>query len=139
MNEALLIILILITGITFFNLVKKVGISAPIAVSPLHPNGSVNYPENFGNIIYSGEPGNVNTYNNLWTITATTGANNNPVLNKITVLYHQCKNTKNSLAYKEIAGNDSQLNTDAAFIAADVCISSNISDVQYRYVLLEQQ
>lgn len=137
MNEALLIILILITGITFFNLVKKVGVSAPLAAPVLHQNNAISYAENFGNIIYSGSNGNSNpAYNNLWSVTATTGVDNDPVLDKITVVYHQHKNVKNMLDY---GGSELQSTREAALIPADVCVSSNISDIQYRHVLLEMK
>lgn len=138
MNEALLIILILITGITFFNLVKKVGISAPVTVAALHPNAAVNYPENFANIMYSGDNNNTNkVYNNLWSVTATTDINNNPALNKITVVYHQHKKVKNIFDYAGTDGYESRFTSDGAFIHPDVCVSSNISDMQYRHVLHE--
>lgn len=136
MNEALLIILILITGITFFNLVKKIGLSTPVPPSPLHKNGLLNFPESFGNVIYSGNNNDVNNvYNNLWSITATTCIDNNPVLDKITVVYHQCKKATNILNYAETNTGNNLFNTDVVFIPADVCVSSNISDVQYRHVL----
>ncbi len=137
MNEALLIILILITGITFFNLIKKVGIATPGAVSALQQNGTFNYPENFGNVLYSSGNSNIdNGYNNLWSVTATSDSSNNPVFNKITVVYHQCKKVKNIIKY---AANNEQFNSDAAFVPTDVCVSSNISDIQYRHVLLEEK
>lgn len=79
-----------------------------------------------------------NVYNNLWSITATTNDDLSPVLSKITVVYHQCKKSKNLLAYTGVGAGESPFTSDAAFTEVNVCVSSNISDIQYRHVLLEQ-
>ncbi|MCC6288161.1 MAG: hypothetical protein IT249_09775 [Chitinophagaceae bacterium] len=124
MNEALLIILILITGVTFFNLTKKIGIAAPVIVPELHKNGLTNFPENIASVIYSGASNEANTaYNNIWSITATADISPSPVSNKITVIYHQCKRMQNLELYADEA-------------IPDVCVASTISDIQYRHVLL---
>ncbi|MFT3750889.1 MAG: hypothetical protein QM768_21425 [Agriterribacter sp.] len=139
MNEALLIILILITGITFFNLTKKIGIATPVPVPISYPNGLVNYPENLTKVIYSGISEEADTmYNNLWSVTATAHINTSPVSNKITVVYHQYKKADHISGYSKRNIDEAQTNTDSIPPDADVCVASTISDMQYRHVLLEQ-
>lgn len=137
MNEALLIALILITGITFYNLVKKIGVAAPFSPSALPAIGT-SYHQNFGSVIYSGSKESTNNhYNNLWSVTATTEITN-PVLTKITVIYHQYKKPANIFEYAGNNTGESLFTSGTASIPADVCVSSNISDTLYRHVLLAE-
>ncbi|PVD51295.1 hypothetical protein DC498_15555 [Terrimonas sp.] len=139
MNEALLIILILITGVTFFNLTKKIGIAAPVPVPISYPNGLANYPENLTKVIYSGISEEANTmYSNLWSVTATADVSASPVSNKITVIYHQYKKACHIPVYSNRSIDEAQTNIDTIPPDADVCVASTISDMQYRHVLLEQ-
>lgn len=139
MNEALLIILILITGVTFFNLTKKIGIMAPVPVPISYPNGLANYPENLTKVIYSGISEEANTmYSNLWSVTATADVSASPASNKITVIYHQYKKANHIPGYSNINIDETQTSIDSISTDADVCVASTISDIQYRHVLLEQ-
>lgn len=134
MNELLLLLLIAFTLISFFSLNKKM-VSADFINPKLTGNKESHIPFNgITKVIYAAIPQKTKeTYNRIWSVTATVGAISKSEGNEMVLMYHQSGATDlEPYANK----NSAVLKNDTGRYGDDVCVISSISDMHYRHALL---